>query len=202
MKSGMVAAETIYANRHQLDGELKEFEPRLRESWAGEELYRARNIRPSFRKGLWLGLTYSAADLYLLHGKVPWTFRNGIDHDTLIPASEAKRIDYPKPDNVITFDKLSSVYLSNTYYKENQPCHLIIEDPVIPIEVNLKIYDSPESRYCPAQVYEILSHDSKPYLQINASNCVQCKTCDIKDPKQNINWVPPEGGDGPNYVDM
>lgn len=202
MKSGMIAAETLFANRHNLQDELNDYENNLNKSWLGEELYRARNIRPSFHKGLFPGLAYSALDMYILRGKAPWTFKNRADHTTLKPAKKCKKIIYPKPDNVITFDKLSSVYLSNNHYEENQPCHLQILDPTIPIDVNLKIYASPESRYCPANVYEILYKDDAPYLQINASNCVHCKTCDIKDPLQNINWIPPEGGDGPNYIDM
>lgn len=202
MKSGMIAAETIYDHRHNLAIELTEFEENLRKSWLGEELYRARNIRPGFQKGLWPGLAYAALDTYVLRGKAPWTFNHHHDYATLKPASKVKKIDYPKPDNQITFDKLSSVYLSNTHYNEDQPCHLKLENPAIAIDINFKIYDSPESRYCPAQVYEILDKDTQPYLQINFSNCIQCKTCDIKDPKQNINWVPPEGGDGPNYIDM
>lgn len=202
MKSGMIAAETLFANRHNLQDELNDYENNLKKSWLGEELYRARNIRPSFHKGLFPGLAYSALDMYILRGKAPWTFKNRADHTTLKPAKKCKKIIYPKPDNVITFDKLSSVYLSNNHYEENQPCHLQILDPTIPIDVNLKIYASPESRYCPANVYEILYKDDAPYLQINASNCVHCKTCDIKDPLQNINWIPPEGGDGPNYIDM
>ena len=202
MKSGMIAAETLYANRDHLDSELKDYEVRLRTSWLGKELYRARNIRPGFHKGLWLGLAYAAFDTYILRGKAPWTFSYQEDYASLKPANAVKKIIYPKPDNKITFDKLSSVYLANTNYNENQPCHLQILNSKIPIDVNLKIYDSPESRYCPASVYEIVNLESKPYLQINASNCVQCKTCDIKDPEQNINWVPPEGGDGPNYIDM
>lgn len=202
MKSGMIAAETIFANRHNLNKELGEYEINLKNSWLGEELYRARNVRPSFKKGLWLGLTYTALDTYILRGKAPWTFKNHNDYSTLKPAKECQKINYPKPDNVITFDKLSSVYLSNNQYTEDQPCHLQIIDPTIPIDVNLKIYNAPETRYCPANVYEIVYKDDKPYLQINGTNCVHCKTCDIKDPLQNINWVPPEGGNGPNYVDM
>lgn len=202
MKSGMIAAETIFANRHHLQTELTDYESSLKKSWLGEELYRARNVRPSFRKSLWTGLAYSALDMYIFRGKAPWTFKHRPDHSTLKPAHKCKKIVYEKPDNVITFDKLSSVYLSNNHYAENQPCHLQILDPVIPIKVNLDAYASPESRYCPANVYEIVSKENIPYLQINASNCVHCKTCDIKDPLQNINWVPPEGGDGPNYVGM
>jgi electron-transferring-flavoprotein dehydrogenase len=202
MKSGMIAAETVYANRHRLDQSLDEFEINLRNTWLGEELFRARNIRPGFKHGLWSGLTYAALDTYLLRGKAPWTFKNHADHTILNEAIRAKKKIYPKPDNKITFDKLSSVYLSNLHYDENQPCHLQLKNPEIAIDINLKLYDSPETRYCPAKVYEILYQNNQPYLQINASNCVHCKTCDIKDPKQNINWVPPEGGDGPNYIDM
>jgi electron-transferring-flavoprotein dehydrogenase len=202
MKSGIIAAEILYKNRNQLEGEHKAFESHLKKSWLGEELYLARNIRPSFRKGLWSGLFYSAIDMYLFHGRAPWTFRNHPDYNTLKPSKHIKKINYPKPDNQITFDKLSSVYLSNTHYRENQPGHLQLIDPAVAIDINWKIYDSPESYYCPAAVYEIVILDQKPHLQINASNCIQCKTCDIKDPEQNINWVPPEGGDGPNYIDM
>lgn len=202
MKSGMLAAETIYQNRNNLEKNLTEFETILKKSWVGKELYRARNVRPSFKRGLWGGLLYTAFDLYLLHGRAPWTFNNLCDHLTLKLAKNCKPIAYPKPDNKVTFDKLSSVYLANTHYNEPQPCHLQIKDSKIPIEINLKKYDFPEGRYCPANVYEIVYLENTPQLQINASNCVHCKTCDIKDPMQNINWVPPEGGDGPNYVDM
>lgn len=202
MKSGMIAAEVIYNEKSNLERQLYEFETKIRESWVWKELYRARNIRPAFRKGLWAGLTYAAIDTYLFRGKAPWTFRNYRDNLTLKKADQCTRINYPKPDNIITFDKLSSVYLSNTHYNEDQPCHLQILNPKIPIDVNLKEYDSPETRYCPANVYEIIYTNEQPRLQINATNCIQCKTCDIKDPMQNINWVPPEGGDGPNYIDM
>jgi electron-transferring-flavoprotein dehydrogenase len=202
MQSGMIAAETIHANRLTLEKNLRDYEINLKKSWVGEELYRARNIRPGFHRGLWLGLTYAAIDTFLFRGKAPWTFKNHPDHSSLQTAAQSQKITYAKPDNVVTFDKLSSVFLANMHYRENQPCHLQILNPTIPIDVNLKIYAAPETRYCPANVYEIITHESGPYLQINAGNCVQCKTCDIKDPLQNINWVPPEGGDGPNYVDM
>jgi electron-transferring-flavoprotein dehydrogenase len=202
MKSGLIAAETLYKNRDNLATELKDFEVNLRNSWLGQELHRARNIRPGFHKGLLKGLIYAAFDMYILRGRAPWTFKYHQDYDSLKNKMESKKIDYPKPDNKITFDKLASVYLSNTHYNENQPCHLKILDPHIPIAINLDVYDAPETRYCPTKVYEFLHHNSSIYLQINASNCIQCKTCDIKDPKQNINWVPAEGGDGPNYVDM
>lgn len=204
MKSGMVAAETIAAHgESDLEGELTAYPENLRRSWLWEELYKVRNIRPSFHFGLFAGLAYSALDTYILRGRAPWTFKNHADYKQLKPASDAKKIIYPKPDGVLTFDKLSSVYLSNTNHEENQPCHLQLIDPKLAIDVNLKIYDSPESRYCPAAVYEIVhTTEGNPYLQINAQNCVHCKTCDIKDPRQNINWLPPEGGGGPNYVDM
>ena len=163
-----------------------------------------RNIRPAFHNGMWAGLAYSAVDTYLLRGKAPWTFRNHADHPQLKKASECTPIDYPKPDGKITFDKLSSVFISNTNHEENQPAHLTLRDQTVPIEVNLALYDAPEQRYCPAGVYEIVRDDdgSNPRLQINAQNCVHCKTCDIKDPSQNINWVVPEGGGGPNYPNM
>ncbi len=166
MKSGMVAAETIYANRYHLNQELKEYEFNLKCSWLGKELYKARNIRPAFHKGLWAGLAYFALDMYLLRGRAPWTFKNHQDFTALKPAKECQKIDYPKPDNQITFDKLSSVYLSNMHYTENQPCHLQILSPALPIEINFKIYDAPE-RYCPTNVYEIVSQESGLALQIN-----------------------------------
>lgn len=202
MKSGMVAAETIFSALPNLQGELSNYTDNLKKSWIWEELYRVRNIRPSFRRGLLAGLCYSALDTYVLRGKAPWTFKNIADHTTLLPAKYCKEIHYPKPDNIITFDKLSSVYLANTTHHENQPCHLQILNKDIPIDINLKIYAAPETYYCPAHVYEIVNATDDPKLLINAANCVHCKTCDIKDPKQNINWVPPEGGDGPNYEDM
>jgi len=201
MKSGMIAAETI-AKALEKD-ELTEYPKNLKNSWLWKELYLVRNIRPAFRWGLWLGLAYAAIDTYLLRGRAPWTFKNHADYKQLKKASASQKIEYPKPDNVLTFDRLTSVYLSNTNHEENQVCHLQLKDPKLAIDVNLKVYDSPESRYCPAAVYEIVNDaDNKPYLQINAQNCVHCKTCDIKDPCQNINWVPPEGGGGPNYPNM
>lgn len=146
---------------------------------------------------------YTGIDLWL-RGKLPWTMHHHEDHKSLKPASKCKPIEYPKPDGVITFDRLSSVFLSNTNHEEDQPVHLTLKDTSVPIEVNLELYDAPEQRYCPAQVYEILRDEdgSNPRLQINAQNCVHCKTCDIKDPTQNINWVVPEGGGGPNYPNM
>jgi len=202
MKSGMVAAETVLA---RLDGNTDtRVETAIRQSWIWDELYRVRNIRPSFRLGLWGGIAYSALDTFLLRGRAPWTFRNHTDYQSLLPASAARRIEYPRPDGKITFDRLSSVFISNTNHEEDQPAHLKLRDPEKAIAVNYRLYDSPEQRYCPAGVYEIVDDAAAggPRLQINAQNCVHCKTCDIKDPEQNIDWVVPEGGGGPNYPNM
>ncbi len=204
MKSGMLAAEAVFeAQAAGEAGELAAYAEKVRSSWIWEELRRVRNIRPAFRWGLWAGLAYSAIDTYLFGGRAPWTLRQHADHTRLEPASRHRAIDYPKPDGEITFDRLSSVYLSNTNHEENQPVHLHLADPAVAITVNLAAYDAPEQRYCPAGVYEILREEGgEPQLQINAQNCVHCKTCDIKDPTQNIDWVPPEGGGGPNYSGM
>jgi electron-transferring-flavoprotein dehydrogenase len=204
MKSGMLAAEAIFEHlvKNNVEKEIKSYSTKIQQSWIYEELYRVRNIRPGFRCGLFPGLLYAGIDTYIFRGKAPWTFRNHADNEQLKPANKCKKINYPKPDGVLTFDKMSSVYLSNIIYEENQPCHLQLKNPAIAIDVNLTIYGGPEQKYCPAGVYEFLQREGKPYLQINAANCVFCKTCDIKDPKQNINWVPAEGGNGPNYVDM
>jgi electron-transferring-flavoprotein dehydrogenase len=202
MKSGMVAAETVF---RRLSGESEaEVRRALQESWIWEELRRVRNIRPSFRWGLWAGLAYSALDTYVFRGSAPWTLHHHPDHTQLDKASEARRIDYPRPDGKITFDRLSSVFISNTNHEEDQPAHLRLRDPGKAIGINYRLYDSPEQRYCPAGVYEVVQRDGtgEPYLQINAQNCVHCKTCDIKDPEQNIDWVVPEGGGGPNYPNM
>jgi electron-transferring-flavoprotein dehydrogenase len=204
MKSGMLAGEAVFdaivaGNRPALDAYPAAFEA----SWAHEELHAVRNIRPSFRYGLWGGLLYSAFDTYVMRGKAPWTFRHHADHTQLAPKTACAPIDYPKPDGTLTFDRLSSVYISNTNHDEDQPCHLTLKDDRVPISVNLAEYDAPEQRYCPAGVYEIVREaGSDPRLQINYQNCVHCKTCDIKDPTQNIDWVVPQGGDGPNYVGM
>ena len=203
MKSGMLAAETVaeaLAGGHaaELDGYLD----RVRASWVWEELSKVRNVRPSFaRFGMWGGLAYSALDTYVLRGKAPWTLHHRhADNETLAPAEGAPRISYPKPDGVLTFDKLSSVFISNTNHEENQPAHLVLADPAKAVALNWQEYRGPEVRYCPAAVYEYVGvEEGDPKLQINAQNCVHCKTCDIKDPSQNINWVPPEGGGGPNY---
>jgi electron-transferring-flavoprotein dehydrogenase len=205
MKSGMLAAEAIApALAAGAPPLLSAYPEAFSTSWAHEELLRARNIRPSFRAGLWAGLAYSALDTYLLRGKAPWTFRHHPDHAQLRPKAACRPIAYPKPDGVLTFDRLSSVYLSSTNHDDDQPCHLTLKDPAVPIALNLERYDAPEQRYCPAAVYEIVrdGEGANPRLQINFQNCVHCKTCDIKDPSQNIHWVVPQGGDGPNYAGM
>ena len=205
MKSGMLAAEAI-AEMFDADPQgqtCKTYTDKFKQSWMYDELHRVRNIRPSFHKGFWAGFLYSAIDTVLLRGRAPWTFKNHADHTQLKKAKDAPKIDYPKPDGVLTFDRLSSVFISNTNHAEDQPCHLQLKDPGVPVRVNLAEYDAPEQRYCPAGVYEIVQDDAgDPRLQINAQNCVHCKTCDIKDPTQNINWVVPQGGGGPNYSNM
>ncbi len=206
MKSGMVCAEAVFDALSGDDptAEIADYPARLRQSWVWDELYRVRNIRPSFHWGMFGGLAYSAIDAYLLRGKAPWTFKHRADHTTLKPKDQCRAIVYPKPDGKVSFDRLSSVFLSATNHEENQPPHLKLKDSRVPIAHNLALYDAPEQRYCPAGVYEILrdSDGGNPRLQINAQNCVHCKTCDIKDPLQNIDWVVPEGGGGPNYPNM
>jgi len=203
MKSGMLAAEAAFEALAGNGGPMLDAYPRaLERSWIHEELHRARNIRPSFRFGLFGGIAYSGLDTYLLRGKAPWTFHHHPDHEQLKPAGQFEPIEYPKPDGKLTFDRLSSVYISNTNHEEDQPCHLQILEDDIPVDVNLAEYAGPEQRYCPAGVYEFVEDGGRPRLQINFQNCVHCKTCDIKDPRQNINWVVPQGGDGPNYVGM
>ena len=206
MKSGMIAAEALY--NHLGKGaevfEVSDYRSRLERSWLWRELYGVRNIRPSFRLGLYVGMLYSALDTLILRGFSFWTFKNHADYKETKPAKSCTKIDYPKPDGVISFDRLSSVFLSNTNHEEDQPPHLKLRNPSIAIDVNLKIYDAPETRYCPAAVYEIVrdAEGLNPRLQINAQNCVHCKSCDIKDPTQNIDWCVPEGGGGPNYQGM
>ncbi len=209
MKTGMLAAEAAFGalkNGDQGPGVLKAYPEAFRSSWVYQELHRARNVRPAFAKwGLWPCLAYSGLELKLLGGRVPWTFRQSHeDHTRLKPAAGSPRIEYPKPDGTLTFDRLSSVYISNTNHEEDQPVHLVLRDQAVAVDHNLALYDAPEQRYCPAGVYEIVRDDDggNPRLQINAQNCVHCKTCDIKDPTQNINWATPEGGGGPNYPNM
>ncbi len=204
MKSGMVAAECIVTalQNDQLHTALP-YRAALDQSWIMPELHRVRNIRPGFYHGLVPGLCYAALDTYVLRGRAPWTFSQHADFACLKPAKTCRPIAYPKPDGKITFDRLSSVYLTGTFHEENQPCHLQLTNPAAAIDVNLAEYDAPEQRYCPAAVYEIVRDAQQaPRLQINAANCIHCKTCDIKDPTQNINWVPPEGGGGPRYGEM
>ena len=203
MKSGMLAAEAVAeALAGDKPPELTAYPERLRASWVWQELSAARNLRPAFAKyGLFRGLCYAALDTYVLRGKAPWTLHHPQhDNETLLRADQAPPIDYPKPDGQLTFDRLSSVFISNTNHEENQPPHLRLRDPAKAIEVNWQRYRSPEIRYCPAAVYEVVdAEEGHPRLVINAQNCVHCKTCDIKDPTQNIDWVTPEGGGGPNY---
>ncbi len=211
MKSGMAAAEAVFAaldkngdkNGDGAGAVPDAYPESLKRSWVWEELHRARNIRPAFRFGLWGGIAYSALDTYVFRGRAPWTFHHRhADHETLAEAAAATPIDYPKPDGVVTFDKLSSVSLSGTNHEEGQPCHLVLRDKGRAERVNLPLYDGPEQRFCPAGVYEFVDGGEGPQLQINAQNCVHCKTCDIKDPGQNIDWAVPEGGGGPNYPNM
>ncbi len=205
MKSGMTAAEAVFewlGEENPATMEVTSYPERLKKTWLWDELHKVRNIRPSFHKGFWAGLIYSAIDTVLLRGKAPWTFHNRPDHTSLKPKSECKPIDYPKPDGELSFDRNSSVFLASTNHEEDQPVHLTLKDASVPIRINLETYDAPEQRYCPAGVYEIVEESDGPRLQINAQNCVHCKTCDIKDPTQNIVWVTPEGGGGPNYPNM
>ena len=205
MKSGMLAAEAAFdaigAGRAQ--DELNAYSTNFEKSWLHEELHVARNFKPAMGKGLYLGTLLVGIDQVLFRGKAPWTLHHEHpDHLGLRPAAECQPIVYPKPDNVLTFDRLSSVFISNTNHNEHQPAHLTLTDSGVPVAVNLSTYAGPEQRYCPAGVYEYVEESGQPRLQINAQNCVHCKTCDIKDPKQNIVWVTPEGGGGPNYANM
>ncbi len=205
MKSGIEAAEALFAHltvEGQTGHEVLGYAERLKQSWLWDELYQVRNIRPSFRWGLLGGIAYSAIDTYLLKGRAPWTLHHHADHTQLRKASECAPIVYPKPDGKISFDRLSSVFISATNHAEEQPCHLRLKDASVPISTNLALYNAPETRYCPAGVYEIVEDPSGPRMQINAQNCLHCKTCDIKDPTQNIDWAVPEGGGGPNYPNM
>ncbi len=207
MKSGMLAAETIFDalsnDSLKTSDELTSYETSFKSSWLYKELYRERNIRPGFHMGLWGGLIHAAFQAYG-GWMLPYTLKHkSPDHATLRAAKDSKKIDYPKPDNIITFDRTSSVYISNTHHEENQPVHLRLSDESIPVSKNLPEYAEPAQRYCPAAVYEVIEGDNgNPVFQINAQNCVHCKTCDIKDPAQNINWSVPQGGGGPNYSGM
>jgi electron-transferring-flavoprotein dehydrogenase len=205
MKSGMLAAEAAFdaigAGRAQ--DELTAYTTSFEKSWLHEELHVARNFKPAMGKGLYLGTLLVGIDQVLFRGRAPWTLHHDHpDHLGLRPAAECTPIAYPKPDNVLTFDRLSSVFISNTNHNEHQPAHLTLTDADVPVAVNLTTYAGPEQRYCPAGVYEYVEAQGQSRLQINAQNCVHCKTCDIKDPTQNIVWVTPEGGGGPNYPNM
>ena len=204
MKSGMLAAETVYdALGEEGAGELEGYPAALEASWIYGELHKVRNIRPSFHYGLWAGMAYSGLDTYLLRGRAPWTLHHRPDHKCLKEKSACPPIDYPNPDGEVSFDKNSSVYLSGVMHEEDQPVHLKLADEAVAVEVNLARYDGLEARYCPAGVYEFVETEGGGQrLQINAQNCVHCKTCDIKDPTQNITWTTPEGGGGPNYPNM
>ena len=210
MKSGMLAAEAAfdYFAAESEGGKrlLMEYPIKLNDSWVWKELEKVRNFKPLLsRFGNLVGGALAGVELWLsaLHIKFPWTLKHQqADHDSLKPKSQAEKIDYPKPDGELTFDRLSSIDLSNIVHDDNQPCHLQLKDKTVPIRINLTNYDAPEQRYCPAGVYEIIEQAGEPSLQINAQNCIHCKTCDIKDPTQNIVWVPPEGGSGPVYKGM
>jgi len=206
IKSGMLAAEALVpalANGRSRD-ELDAYPSAYRSSWMYDELYRARNFKPWMSGNMLFGTLMFGIDQQVFRGRAPWTLHLKADHTKLKKAAECTPIEYPKPDGVLTFDRLSSVFLSNTNHEENQPAHLTLKDAAIPIKVNLELYDAPETRYCPAGVYEIArdADGGNPRLQINAANCVHCKTCDIKDPTQNIVWVAPQGGEGPVYSGM
>ena len=207
MKSGMLAAEEIFAALQAGDTggkDLSGYDERFQNSWVYEELQASRNFGPALHKfGSLMGGAFNFIDQNIFRGKLPMTLRDDHpDYSQMRPASEFSPIEYPKPDGKLSFDKLSSVFLSNTNHDEDQPCHLRLKDPTIPIGTNLPMYAEPAQRYCPAGVYEVLGEGDDARFQINAQNCVHCKTCDIKDPSQNITWVTPEGGGGPNYPNM
>lgn len=205
MKSGIIAAESIYERLTMVQQTIKpiDLNKQIEQSWIGDELKQVRNIRPGFQYGLLPGLINAALETYVWRGKTPWTLKHHADHKQLQPAKTSVKILYPKPDGKLSFDKLSSVFVSHTNHNEHQPSHLVLKDETVPIRTNLRLYDGPEQRYCPAGVYEyVYDLQQTPRLQINAQNCVHCKTCDIKDPTQNIVWITPEGGGGPNYPNM
>jgi electron-transferring-flavoprotein dehydrogenase len=211
MKSGMLGAEAAFAalGENRQHDELTSYTEAFRSSWVYRELYKVRNVKPGLKWGATLGTLHGGVHMWLndlhLGALVGWTLHHGkADHECLKPAAEMPKIEYPPYDGVLTFDKLSSVFISNTNHEEDQPVHLQLRDPKVPVAVNLAIYDGPEQRFCPAGVYEFVDAESGSgrRLQINAANCVHCKTCDIKDPRQNIHWVTPEGGGGPNYSNM
>lgn len=206
MKSGMVAAETLFTavTNDNSPRELNDYTTAFEASWAYEELHRSRNFGPALHKfGTYLGGAFNFIDQNIFGGKIPMTLKdNKPDHATLKKASDSTVIEYPKPDGVLSFDKPSSVFLSGTNHEDNQPVHLKLTNPATPIDVNLPEYAEPAQRYCPVGVYEVITENDVPRFQINSQNCIHCKTCDIKDPSQNITWVTPEGGGGPTYPNM
>ena len=210
MKTGMLAAEAAFEalSAGRAGDELTAYPEAFRKSWVYRELHKVRNVKPGLKWGLWGGMIHGGAHMWLndigLGALAGWTLRHGrADHEALEPAASMRQIDYPKPDGVLTFDRNSSVYLSRTNHEEDQPVHLRLRDAAIPVAHNLAVYEGPEARYCPAGVYEFVDAEGGGRrLQINAQNCVHCKTCDIKDPRQNIHWVTPEGGGGPSYGSM
>ncbi|MBE0363948.1 electron-transferring-flavoprotein dehydrogenase [Pseudoalteromonas ulvae UL12] len=206
MKSGIIAADTVLnaLKNNQANTDLIEFTAAFKSSWLFEELHSSRNFGPVMHKlGKFVGGAYNTLDQNIFAGKLPFNFKDNVaDHDTLLNKEQARSISYPKPDGVISFDKLSSVFLSNTNHEESQPCHLQLANAEIPLSVNLAQFDEPAQRYCPAGVYEIQEVEGQSEFVINSQNCIHCKTCDIKDPSQNITWVTPEGAGGPNYPNM
>lgn len=205
IKSGMLAAQALFDALQQghASTELHAYPERFKRSWLYQELMKARNFKQWFKKGRRVGTLMTGIEQWLFAGTMPWTLhRKQTDHASLRPANAFPPIAYPKPDGKLSFDRLSSVFLSNTNHDENQPAHLTLKDPTVPVELNLARYAGPEARYCPAGVYEFVEENGAQRLQINAQNCVHCKTCDIKDPSQNIVWVSPQGGEGPVYTEM
>ena len=204
MKSGIVAAETIVEHIKN-NSDLSIYETEFKKSWAFKELHAARNVKPSFGWGLFLAILFTGLDQILFRGRLPFTLRHKhADHETLKPASQMPKINYPNPDGKITFDKTSSVYLTGTNHTENQPVHLKLKDQELPIKYTLDKFDEPAQRYCPVGVYEVQrdQQNLNPKFVINSQNCIHCKTCDIKEPSQNIIWVTPEGSGGPRYGNM
>ena len=210
-RADMLAAEALFPLLEESESveaattnpEALAYQNLFETSWLYRELHEVRNIRPSFQWGLWAAFAYTGLEQYLFKGRTPWTLKHRhSDHAATRKAAASRPIEYPKPDGKLTFDRLSSVFLANLSHEENQPSHLTLRNPSTMISVNQREYASPETRYCPAGVYEIIEESGQPKLQINAANCVHCKACDIKDPTQNITWVCPEGGSGPNYGAM
>lgn len=211
MKSGMIAAESAFQaiRNNEQSNMMTEYYPTFRSSWIYKDLYKVRNARPALTKfGVFIGTIFAGIELWInslgLGFLVPWTFGHNNDHEQLIPTKDASKITYPKPDGIITFDKLTNIAFSGTNHTEDQPIHLKLIDPCVPTKINLTRYNGPEAQFCPAGVYEFITikGETEQILQINAQNCIHCKTCDIKDPTQNIQWVAPEGGGGPNYPNM